>query len=119
MSNKTFCNVTLQDMKKVLKADKGWTITNEPNSKEYIFQFPLTNTPHIIIRVCSGITSDGNSRGCGKDAIRIYAVDIKNHKGYIKTKRVYRIGTWKKNLTKSVMTCFKQAKARRNKEYSR
>ena len=113
MSNKTFCNVTLDDMKNVLRPEKGWQIQTEPRSKEYFFAFPLSNSPHIQVRVASGITLNGFSRGCGKDAIRVFAVDTKANKGYIGTKRVYRIGTWEKNLRQAVMNCFDQAKNRR------
>jgi len=115
MSLKTFTNVTLEDMKNVLKAEKGWTLKTEPRSKEYFFEFPLSASPNIVVRVASGITMNGQSRGCGKDAIRIFAVDTKAGKGYIKTKRVYRIGTWETNLKKAVLNCFEQAKTRRDK----
>jgi len=115
VSNKTYTVVSLNEIKDVLKSEKGWKIVTEPKSREYIFEFPLTESPHIVIRVCSSIIETGKSRDCGKDAIRIYAVDIKNHKGYIKTRRVYRIGTWKKNLQKTVLDCFYAAQQRRDK----
>ena len=115
MSNKEFCNVTIEEMQSVLRAEKGWSIELEPGSREYFFQFPLTKTPHLVIKVATGITKNGNSRGCGKDAIRVFAVDTKNSIGYIKTKRVYRIGTWRNNLEKAVMDCFSKAKERRDK----
>ena len=113
MSNKTFYNVSLNEIKSVLRSDKGWELKTEDRSCEYFFSFPLSTSPHIQIRVASGITTDGQSRGCGKDAIRVFAVDTKANKGYIKTKRVYRIGTWRINLEKAVMNCFEQAKNRR------
>ena len=84
-------------------------------TKEYVFAFPLSNSPHIEIRVCSGITFDGRSRGRGKDAIRVFALDTKAGRGYIKTKRVYRIQTWKKNLVAAVSNCFNDAKERRDR----
>ena len=115
MSLKTFHNVTLDDMKALLKADKGWNLKIEPRSAELFFEFPLTKSPHIVVRVASGIIMNGQSRGCGKDAIRVFAIDTKAGKGYIKTKRVYRIGTWEKNLTKAVTNCFEDAKRRRDK----
>jgi len=115
MSNKTYCNVTLEDIQSVLRADKGWQIQTEPRSKEYFFAFPLSASPHIQIRVASGITMNGFSRGCGKDAIRVFAVDTNANKGYIGTKRVYRIGTWEKNLKLAVMNCFEAAKNRRDR----
>ena len=116
MSLKNFTNVTLKDIREVLTAEKGWNLDMlEAGTKEYVFQFPLSSSPHIVIRVCSGITFGGNSRGCGKDAIRVYALDTRAGRGYIKTSRVYRIGTWKKNLVKAVTNCFQDAKARRDR----
>lgn len=113
MSNKTFYNVSLEEMKLVLRAEKGWMLQTEDRSREYFFVFPLSNSPHIQIRVASGITDNGHSRGCGKDAIRIFAVDTKANKGYIKTKRIYRLPTWRDNLVKAVTNCFNDAIARR------
>jgi len=113
MSNKTFYNVSLEEMKSVLRSEKGWMIQTEPRSREYFFAFPLSSSPHIQVRVASGITTNGQSRGCGKDAIRVFAVDTKMNKGYISTKRIYRLPTWEKNLRTAVMNCFEQAKVRR------
>jgi hypothetical protein len=113
MSNKTFYNVSLEEMKSVLQAEKGWQLQNEPRSREYFFAFPMSNSPHIQIRVASGITANGQSRGCGKDAIRVFAVDTKANKGYISTKRIYRLPTWSTNLRNAIMNCFEQVRARR------
>jgi hypothetical protein len=113
-TNKTYQTVTLEDIKSVLQADKGWKIVEDPKSKEFIFEFPLSASPWIVVRVASSIVSSGVSRGCGKDAIRVFAVDLKNNRGYIKTKRVYRIGTWAKNLHNAVLDCFYNAKCRRD-----
>lgn len=114
MSNKTFYNVSLEEMKSVLRSDKGWELKTEDRSREYFFSFPLSSSPHIQIRVASGITANGHSRGCGKDAIRVFAVNTETNKGYISTKRIYRLPTWEKNLKAAVMNCFEQAKARRD-----
>jgi hypothetical protein len=111
----SYYNVSLTEMKTVLQSEKGWSLVSNPQSSEYIFSFPLSNSPHIQVRVCSGITSNGKSRGCGKDAIRVFAVDTLKNKGYISTKRVYRLDTWEKNLRNAVTNCFVAAKARRDR----
>ena len=116
MEKKHFVTISLDEMKDVLCVEKGWEVITEPNSREYYFDFHLTRSPWIVIRVASSITENGIGRGCGKDAIRVYAVDTKNKKGYIKTKRVYRIVTWKQNLQKAVLECFNNAKERRDRE---
>ena len=116
MSDKTYRNVTIDQIKNVLRADNGWNVViSDGYTKEFVFEFPLTTSPHIVIRVCSGILANGQSRGRGKDAIRVFALDTKNKCGYIKTKRVYRIGTWEKNLKKAVTNCFNDAKNRRDR----
>jgi hypothetical protein len=112
----SYYNVSLTEIKTVLQSEKGWGLVANPQSNEYIFSFPLSNSPHIQLRVCSGITANGKSRGCGKDAIRVFAVDTLKDKGYISTKRVYRLDTWEKNLKAAVTKCFLAAKARRNRE---
>jgi hypothetical protein len=115
MNNRLYYNVSLEEMQSVLTKEKGWTISITPKSREYFFEFPLSNSPHIKIMVASGITLNGDSRGRGKDAIRVYAVDTLNKQGYIRTKRVNRIQTWEKNLRNAVNDTFRQAIKRRNK----
>jgi len=115
MGLKNYHNVTMDELREVLKEEKGWFRHIPEGSKEYAFDFKLSNARHIVIRVCSGITMTGYSRGRGKDAIRVFALDTKANKGYIKTKRVYRIQTWKTNLEKAVWNCFNQAKERRDR----
>lgn len=114
MSVKQYHTVTLTQIQEVL-SKPGWQLVTEPTSKEFIFEFPLSTSPEIVIRVCTSITESGISRGRGKDAIRVYAFNKKTNKGYIKTKRVYRIGTWEKNLKNAVWECFNNAKERRDR----
>jgi hypothetical protein len=117
MSNKTYCQIELKEMQEILNADKGWRLAVEPRSREYFFEFPLKTSPWIVIKVASSITADGLSRNCGEDAIRVFAVDENKKKGFISTKRVNRIGTWRKNLKASVMECFENARIRRMQVY--
>jgi hypothetical protein len=115
MSLKNYHNVTMDELREVLKEEKGWFRNIPEGSQEYAFDFKLSNAPHIVVRVCSGITMTGYSRGCGKDAIRVFALDTQANRGYIKTKRVYRIGSWSKNLRAAVLNCFNQSIARRDR----
>jgi hypothetical protein len=55
MSDKTYQTVTLEDIKSVLQFDKGWRIVEDPKSHEYIFEFPLTTSPWIVVRVASSL----------------------------------------------------------------
>ena len=107
--------IKLSEIMEVLDATKGWKIVDvDANTKEYIFEFPLTSRPHIVVRVCSSIHKESNaSRKVGKDAIRVFAVNNKTGKGWISTTRVYRVEGWRDNLKKTVMKVFTEAKNRK------
>jgi len=111
MSNQTYCDISLEEIKGVLKAEKGWTIVNDSTAEEYIFEFNLKKAPGIAIRVHSSITKSG-CREVGTDSIIIYAINKITNSGYIKSKRINRIQTWKKNLVNAVMDIYSQAKIR-------
>lgn len=114
MSN--YRNISIQEMREFLKPDKGWKETqSDGNVKETVFQFPLKRCPSILVRVYSGIKTDsGESRGCGKDAIRVCAVRFQNGKGagWIKTKRVHRVAGWQKNLKNRVVQVITESNER-------
>lgn len=103
-------NITKKDFDEILSK---WKIDND-NKKEYVYIFPLTSKPHIVIKVFSSIDIRNNfRRDVGKDAIRICAVDNMNKKGWIGTTRVYRTKNWKSNLKNAVMKTFEAAKNRK------
>ena len=104
-----FTPVTLDEMKDHLKASKGWILKESPKSHEYYFAFPIRLNPDIEVHVQSTITRSGVSRGRGKDAIRVYAVDVKNERGYIRTRKVLRVQNWRDNLEDAIMDIFTQA----------
>jgi len=108
--------ITKEDFEQVLKEEKGWTLNNESTAKEYVYDFPLSSRPHIVVRVCSSINKHNDTRrACGKDAIRVFSVNIKKNIGWIKTKRVYRTEGWKKNLQTAILNCFNAARERADK----
>ena len=108
-----FTSIQLDDFKSVLKAEKGWTTIEEPNTKEHVFEFPLSSRPHIVVRVCSSIRkNDDNCRSKGADAIRVFAINKIQNRGWISTTRVLRVEGWKNNLTNAVTKTFSAAQAR-------
>lgn len=102
--------ITAQEMADFLKPDKGWV--SEIHGGELVFSKKIA-IPNIQVKVYSGIKSNtGESRGCGKDAIRVAAVDVVNHRGWIKSKRVHRVVNWKANLKGRVLKVIEQSHAR-------
>jgi hypothetical protein len=106
-----YTNISIDEMRGFLKPDKGWK-ENGQQHKEFVFDYNLAKYPFILIRVYSGIVQSGESRGCGRDAIRICAVNLKTNRGWIKASRVYRVMGWQKNLKERVLEVIEQAKKR-------
>lgn len=93
--------VSIEEMRDFLRVEKGWreVQSNFQNIKETVFEYPLRDYPQIVVKVYSGIKiANGQSRGCGKDAIRVCAVNTATNTGWISTSRVYRVEGWKANL---------------------
>jgi predicted protein tyrosine phosphatase len=107
-----YTNISLDQMRDFLKPDKGWKLNNTQH-KEVVFDFNIPSKPFLLVRVYSGIKSDTQiSRGCGKDAIRVCAVNLARNKGWIKAKRVHRVEGWKENLKNRVLLVIDEAKKR-------
>jgi len=81
--------------------------------KELAFDFPVRDG--VIIR-CFTSVKDGTSRKVGKDAIRVFAVDTKSDRGFIKAKRVNRTTNWQDNLKKAYAYIFSETKNRLSRE---
>ena len=108
-----FTPITLAEVQDVLKADKGWKINEALSGNEYTFDFALTTAPHIVVRVYSTLRKTNEAcRGCGADAIRVFAVNTMTNKGWISTRKVLRVEGWRNNLKNAVMDIFSQAKDR-------
>lgn len=106
--------ITLDEIKGLLKAEKGWKINDKLPGKEHIFEFPLTTRPYIVIRVYSTIRKvDDDCRHKGKDAIRVFAFNEKTGRGWIRTRKVLRVEGWRSNLTKAVTRVFNEARERK------
>lgn len=109
-----YYNVSLAEIQDLLKAEKGWR-TEQPNNniKEIVFSYAIPSMPFLVVKVCSGITLDsGNSRGCGKDAIRTFCINTNTNKGWISTYKTYRVQGWRNNLQATVTKVIMEAKNR-------
>ena len=111
----TYTNVTIEQMREMLRSDKGWKEStgdgSQYNTKEQVFSCPLKRYPFILLRVYTGIV-DGQSRAVGQDAIRVCAVNLKTQRGFVKAKRVHRVEGWRDNLKKRVIQVITDAHGR-------
>lgn len=106
-----YCNIPIEAMRDFLKIEKGWV--ERVQNQEIVFDRPLNKYPFIVVKVYTGIRKgDGQSRGCGQDAIRVCAVNINTNAGWIKSARVYRVEGWRDNLKERVLEVIQQAKER-------
>lgn len=98
--SKTYVPITELEMDSLLKPDKGWQKELTPTTKEIVYFYDMKNC-NIRVKVYSSIKKEtGNSRGCGKDAIRVCAINTNTNNGAYKSKRVNRIPGWE-DRTKS------------------
>jgi hypothetical protein len=108
----TYTRVHLQAMCELLRPDKGW-VEVEEHAKEYVFDFPLTSRPGVVIRVYTSIDKrTAEARRCGGDAIRVCAVNTRTNRGLVKSRRVHRTQGWRDNLKSRVLDAIKLAKER-------
>jgi len=106
-----FTNITLNDFRAFLRAEKGWR--EEVSGNEIVFCYRLASYLFIQIKVYSSIRlNELNIRDCGSDALRVCAVNLNNNTGWIKTGRVNRTEGWKRNLREKIELVIRQSKAR-------
>ena len=101
MSKRTFCNVTQGDLEKLL-SPLGFKQIQVRGVIELVYAKRVDQGElQLSLRVFSGVNPDGQSRDCGKDAMRV-TLFMRDEDGSIHKiggdKRVNRIQTWRKNL---------------------
>lgn len=96
-----FYNITLDEMTEFLGA-KGFTKLDLAGVTEVVFGKFIRRGPHALtLRVFTGISPTGNSRGVGEDAIRCTLFWRRPDKTIVPvggSKRVHRVVGWRKNL---------------------
>lgn len=100
-----FYNITETEMNEFLSA-KGFRKMELPNCAELVWGKRVDSDDfQLSMRVYSGINPSGQSRGVGKDAIRVVLVKRDPDGKIYKvggSKRVNRVETWKKNLANRI-----------------
>jgi len=98
----SYTRITETEMDEILLGN-GFDVIDIPETREKVYQFEFNTRTgeRLALRIYSSIDlRTGDSRGCGNDAIRIVVMwwDAGEWAPIGSTKRVNRIGTWKKNL---------------------
>ena len=104
-----YYSIPIEEMEEELESLRFYPVSlmyrNRP-VKEWVYERKLPRSPNHFVRVYTGINrygqSAGESRKAGKDAIRIQVIyrDAKGETLVSQTKRVHRVGGWRKNLHK-------------------
>jgi hypothetical protein len=104
-----YYSIPIEEMEEELESLRFYPVNlvfrNKP-VKEWVYERKLPRSPNHFVRIYTGIQrygqSAGESRKAGKDAIRIQVIyrDAKGETLVSQTKRVHRVGGWRKNLHK-------------------
>jgi len=87
----------------IFRPDRNWEKEYSGNANEIVYTKRFKKKPNVVIKVYSSIHKDnGISRGCGKDAIRVCAVNTVTNRGVRKSSRINRVPGWETRLTKKV-----------------
>jgi hypothetical protein len=111
--------ISLEEMVQVLDPAKGWVNataelqTGKFPPKEHVIQYEIPKFPGVVVRVYTSIHVDtAKGKGCGKDAIRVCAVDTLAKGGagvgLVKVSRVHRVEGWRTNLKARCITVLKE-----------
>ena len=104
-----YYSIPIEEMEEELESLRFYPVNlvfrNKP-VKEWVYERKLPRSKNHFVRIYTGIQrygqSAGESRKAGKDAIRIQVIyrDAKGETLVSQTKRVHRVGGWRKNLHK-------------------
>jgi hypothetical protein len=109
--------ISLDEMKAALE---GWTeVIGSTATREYVYEKAIPENAGIVVRIFISIHKDTSvARRCGGDAIRICAVNVPAHKGWISTVRVLRVDGWRANLNKAINKVMAESRNRWNCNHS-
>jgi hypothetical protein len=93
----TYYQITNEEMSTFLSA-KGFNRIQIPGTYEDVYAYDVKSKPGLQIRVYSSISSRGEARKVGADAIRVTLFSVTHSKPVGSESRVYRTTGWEKNL---------------------
>jgi len=110
-----YANIKIEEMRELLKADKGWLETIE-SGNEYVFNYPLKKKNTIVIKVWSSIHDmkdmklgqfNAIAAKRGGDSIKVCAVDVGMNRGVRKTPHINRMDGWQGRVKDRVVELLK------------
>lgn len=105
----TYCTILESEFDAIFKPEKNWVKEFSGHAQEIVYTKQMTKSnPNVQIRVYSSIHKDSSvSRPCGKDSIKVCAINTKTSKGVRKTKRIHRTIGWEGRLISRVWDIWK------------
>ena len=104
-----YCTILENEFDNIFKSEKGWVKELSGMAQEIVYTKYLKSKPWLTVKVYSSIHKDsGVSRSCGKDAIRVCAINTTTNRGVIKSRRINRVPKWEDRLTDRVTEIWNQ-----------
>jgi hypothetical protein len=104
-----YITILESEFDKIFRPERKWVKEFSGHAKEIVYVKRFISKPNIVVKVYSSIhKNDGISRACGKDAIRVCAVNTKTDRGVIKSNRINRVPGWEDRLKKKVTDVWNQ-----------
>jgi hypothetical protein len=105
----TYITILESEFDEIFQPEKKWVKEFSGHTKEIVYVKRFISKPNVVVKVYSSIhTNDGISRGCGKDSIKVCAVNTKTNRGVIKSNRINRVPGWEDRLKKKVTDVWNQ-----------
>ena len=112
MNDSKYCTILESEFDAIFKPEKGWKKDVSGMAQEFVYLKTLQTKPWLTIKVYSSIhKDDGISRKCGKDAIRVCAINTMTNRGVIKSRRINRVPKWENRLMERVMEIWNQLRS--------
>lgn len=89
----------------------GW-IETDSHAREIVYQFPLKNTPRVVVKVYSAIPKDPNNPP-DRQQIKVFAIDLDKKKPLTTSIHIEKTLKWRKELQEVIMKTFRMAQMRR------
>jgi hypothetical protein len=107
-----YITILESEFDKIFLPEKNWVKEFSGHAMEVVYVKRLLTKPNVVVKVYSSIhKNDGISRACGKDAIRVCAVNTKTDRGVIKSNRINRVPGWELRLKNKVTDVWNQVLA--------
>lgn len=99
-----YVTILESEFDEIFSPDRKWVKEFSGHAKEIVYVKRFVSKPNIVVKVYSSIhKNNGISRACGKDSIKVCAVNTKTDRGVIKSNRINRVPGWELRLKNKVI----------------